>query len=153
MDPLARFEAKLDRRDDGCWIWKASCYRNGYGQFYYEGRLQPAHRVSWQLYRGPIPESLTIDHLCRTKLCMNPEHLEPVTMRVNSQRGKGSTTVCAQGHVYDKENTGWKLDGKRGWRRYCRMCAIIGGRRRRGWPAERLNDALIYQRTSRLKPP
>ncbi len=117
-----RFAAKYDVSPSGCWLWTASRFRNGYGQFRdKELPTSLAHRASWLLHRGLIP------HLCRNPLCVNPEHLELVTNRENSRRGKGSVTSCKHGHAYDEENTGWKLDKVRGWRRYCRACARKGG--------------------------
>jgi len=95
---------------------------------------QLAHRVSWLLYVGPISDGMQIDHLCKNVGCVNPAHMELVTNRENSQRGRGSITECKQGHSYDDENTGWKFDKTRGWRRYCRACARDGMRRRRAWP-------------------
>jgi HNH endonuclease len=70
----------------GCWIWQRSTSLNGYGQVWHEGRLQRAHRVFHQLYVGPIPDGLQIDHTCENKLCVNPDHLDAVTALVNTQR-------------------------------------------------------------------
>src|SRR5689334_8336917 len=89
----SRFWVKVDKGGPlGCWIWTASINVDGYGQFivYDAGRKRglsiPAHRVAWQLVRGSIPQDLYIDHLCRTRSCVNPEHLEPVTNKVNILR-------------------------------------------------------------------
>lgn len=78
-----RFWAKVDksRGENGCWLWTAGRFTNGYGQF----GLTPAHpvqahRLAYELQVGPIPEGLTIDHLCRVPLCQNAKHMEPVTL-------------------------------------------------------------------------
>ena len=83
-----------------------------------------AHRVAFEAYRHPIPEGLTIDHLCRVPACINPDHLEPVTLRINILRGVGPTAVhaaqthCYQGHEFTNENTFRTKNGGR----VCRMC-------------------------------
>lgn len=97
----ARFWAKVDKGDPaGCWRWTASGV-HGYGQFSVAGALILAHRYSWELLRAPIPAGLTLDHLCHTnstdcpggkscphRACVNPDHLEPVTMYENLRRAK-----------------------------------------------------------------
>ena len=88
---LRRFETKFDVQPNGCWGWTAAKDpKTGYGNFSDKPtgrRMVNAHRMSWELYRGPIPAGLTIDHLCRNTSCVNPDHLEPVTQRENSRRG------------------------------------------------------------------
>jgi hypothetical protein len=71
----------------GCWIWQRSRFGNGYPQAWKDKRPYPAHRLYYELHVGPIPPGLDLDHLCRTPLCVNPAHLEPVTRRVNARRG------------------------------------------------------------------
>src|SRR5690349_8969939 len=81
----------------GCWDWLGAPRGNGYGGFAWDGRKSiAAHRASWQLLRGPIPSGLTLDHLCRNRRCVNPAHLEPVTMRENILRGIGPSAQCAK---------------------------------------------------------
>src|SRR5690348_1907218 len=106
-----RFWAKVDRRGPGeCWTWQAT-QTNGYGQFKIDGKQRYAHRVSYELTVGPIPDGLQIDHLCRNRACVNPAHMEPVTPRVNTLRGIGGAaaraarTHCPRGHAYTAENT------------------------------------------------
>lgn len=124
MDALERFMAKVGEPDaaTGCWPWLAAKSREGYGAFYLNGRVS-AHRVSYELHVGPIPEGLTIDHLCRNTSCVNPAHLEPVTNRENILRSDNFAgryarqTHCKRGHLYSPET----LYDRPG-RRDCRLC-------------------------------
>lgn len=104
---MERFWSKIDRQPDGCWLWTAGTNRGGYGTFYFDGRDVKAHRFAYQTLVGPIPEGLVIDHLCRTRACVNPSHLDPVTAEENVRRGEGPTAVnarkarCHRGHPLD----------------------------------------------------
>lgn len=127
-DLLARFLAKTDRRGDAdCWEWLARRDPDGYGTIKArrEGLGDRAHRVSYALLVGPIPDGLVIDHLCRNRGCVNPAHLEPVTNGENLRRGDGVTsqnfraTHCKRGHEFTPENTYLKNSGRR---RVCRAC-------------------------------
>lgn len=117
----------------GCWLWTGQVRTNGYGQAptgKRKGRAA-AHRFVYEFHMGPIPEGLELDHLCSTPLCVNPEHLEPVTHAENVRRGRSGAhnkvkTACPQGHKYDEVNTKWYQG-----RRYCRACANADGKRRR----------------------
>ena len=87
-DPEVRFWSKVDKRPDGCWLWAGNTTgTTGYGRFHIAGRMVVAHRWSWEQEHGPVPDGLVLDHLCRTRLCVNPDHLEPVTNRENVLRG------------------------------------------------------------------
>lgn len=82
-----RFASKIEPQPDGCWLWTASCGRGGYGQVWHGGTMARAHRVVYLLVTGsPIPDGLELDHLCRVRHCVNPEHLEPVTRQENQRR-------------------------------------------------------------------
>ena len=121
----ARLLAKaIINPETGCWEWTANRSQDGYGRIKVSGRKVKAHRVSYELTYGPIPEGLTIDHLCRVRHCINPAHLEVVTNRENILRGHAFTAVnaakthCPQGHEYTPENT---YISPKGYRK-CRAC-------------------------------
>ena len=113
----------------GCWLWSGCATKRGYGMIAVNapGRKPfgtGAHRVFFVALRGYNPEGLVIDHLCKTKLCVNPDHLEAVTNAENVSRAhKGvpekRLTHCARGHEVGSENTYYIKDG----RRECRACA------------------------------
>ena len=132
-----RFDQKVDRSDpEGCWIWLAATDGNGYGQINVGGRPVKAHRLAWQFDHGrPIPDGLSIDHLCRTRLCVNPAHLEAVSLIENTRRQLAAIghhnarkTHCPSGHPYDEENTRYS---SRGYGRVCRICRAESNRRYR----------------------
>jgi hypothetical protein len=90
-DPIARFIAKVASADaNGCEIWIGALTTHGYGAFWADGRQVAAHRFSYETFIGPIPDGLDLDHVwdrgCRSKACVNPSHLEPVTERENTRR-------------------------------------------------------------------
>jgi hypothetical protein len=110
MTEQERFFAKV-QKSDGCWEWIGARQRsNGYGRFWFRGRIRNAHRASHELFVGPIAAGLTIDHLCRNHGCVNPAHLEAVTHRENTLRGIGKTAQqvrrmsCPQGHPLSGSN-------------------------------------------------
>lgn len=92
----------------GCWLF-TMVLNSGYGQIFVNGRKWLAHRAAYELLVGPIPEGMTLDHLCRTRSCINPDHLEPVTIRENLRRGVNrvanlmAQTVCKWGHKFALE--------------------------------------------------
>lgn len=112
VTPLDRFLNKvvaLDDEDGGCWIWLAAVSIHGYGQFgLRNGMPTPAHRWSYQHFVGPIPDGLVIDHVCRRRDCVNPDHLEAVTQGENLRRGRRDRMIYAsvwgeRGELFDKE--------------------------------------------------
>ncbi len=115
----------------GCWEWSGDIATNGYGSFRYgpmaggqKQKVGRAHRLAWELFVGPIPNGLVIDHLCRNRRCVNPNHLEPVTHSENLLRGSktnGNTfkTHCKRGHEFTEENTYRYPSGKK---RQCLTC-------------------------------
>lgn len=76
---------------DDCWLWQGATTRGGYGHLKIKGRNKRAARVLYELLVGPIPAGLTLDHLCRVRLCVHPAHLEPATNAVNVQRAVAAT--------------------------------------------------------------
>lgn len=125
-----RFMKKVVAHSDGCWIWTGATVRDKYGEFKTPDKKAPvyAHRWSYEQFIGPIPEGLTIDHLCRNTRCVNPKHLEPVTLAENLSRGNGvgarhaRQTQCVHGHPFDEENTRIKIDSRGRRHRQCRSC-------------------------------
>ncbi len=147
---LDRFMEKVELPSglDGCWMWKGATYgREGtkYGTIFTGERndlghplSRGAHRVSYELAVGVIPDGMEIDHLCRVTLCVNPDHLEPVTRLENQRRGfspmqaQRKQTHCKRNHPLDEQNTYiWH-----GMRR-CRICQAADARRYRAAKAAR----------------
>lgn len=121
---LDRFWEKV-QTGEGCWQWTGSLARGGYGSIGFEGHTLRAHRVAYEALVGPIPEGLVLDHLCRNRGCVNPTHLEPVTLHENLLRGEpANRTHCPAGHAYTAQNT-WMWHGKR----KCRECGRLRQRR------------------------
>jgi hypothetical protein len=120
-----RFWQYVNKTDD-CWLWTGAT-SHGYGNFYLprEGRTTTqiqAHVFAYQTLRGPVPEGLVIDHLCRTKRCVRPDHLDPVTQQLNVIRGDVARVLrentCRHGHEYTPENTHINRKGAK----VCRIC-------------------------------
>lgn len=139
MKPIEdRFFAKVEfspDRYDGtpCLLWTASLDGHGYGAFYDGTRTEAgnpktvrAHRWLYERWLGPVPDGLDLDHLCRVRHCVNPDHLEPVTRAVNLARSsltpqarRAAQTHCLRGHEFTPENTYLRAHG-----RSCRQCAL-----------------------------
>ena len=114
---------------ENCWEWQGHRYNwKGwkYGIYSIEGKEYKAHRVSWTLLKGEIPDGLVIDHLCRNHSCVNPQHLEPVSNAENVRRGVGkkNKTHCINGHPYTKKNVHTYYSSKYpNGRRQCKICS------------------------------
>ena len=82
--------------DTPCWLWIGGQNGHGYGQVNRDGRLWQAHRWYWEQEHGPVPEGLELDHLCRNRACVRPDHLEPVTRTENTRRGAHARLTRSQ---------------------------------------------------------
>lgn len=123
---LCRFMSKVTFAENGCWTWTAYLNSDGYGIFRDRSHTTPfAHRWAFtELGQRVLVDGLTLDHLCRNRACVNPDHLEQVTHQENMRRSAGHDllTHCAKaGHEFTPENTGWNDTGRT--KRYCRQCA------------------------------
>lgn len=136
-EDLARFWGNVDTSGE-CWSWTAGQSSNGYGIYCMPTRLGGrgvrAHRVSYEMHVGPIPDGLVIDHLCRNRTCVNPDHIEPVTQAENIRRGVAYLVsqrggVCGNGHPITPENTYFRPDRVSG---VCRPCKAEQWRRHKG---------------------
>lgn len=119
--------------NSGCWLWIAYIDKHGYGKFniseHGRNRNVLAHRYVFELVRGPIPPGLQTDHLCKTRSCVNPAHLELVTSAVNNRRGLNHNrlkTHCQRGHPYSGDNLYLRPDGLG---RDCKACRADQKRR------------------------
>lgn len=172
MGKQISFEEHADRyvvAENGCWHWQGHVFPTGYGTFYKRehgngpGKNYLAHRNSYEVHVGPIPEGLVLDHTCHNndpvceegvnclhRRCINPAHLEPVTRLENIFSGKTVARVnrdkthCPQGHEYSADNT--YSDGLN--KRQCKTCRIVtqkryydsehGGEKKRAYARERM---------------
>lgn len=144
-----RFWSKVDGGDvTTCWLWTASKDRKGYGRFGITAKLTRfAHRWAYEQLIIEVPDGLVLDHLCRNTSCVNPWHLQPVTIAVNVRRGRqweSEKTHCPAGHLYDDGNTYRAPAGHR----ECRICRRAATRRHA--PAKR--EYLRQWRSNRKNP-
>jgi hypothetical protein len=133
--PRLSLEERLEKfsipePNTGCILWLGAVSRGprgGYGMMTYKRQARRAHRIAYELYRGPIPPGFELDHLCRVRSCINPRHLEPVTMRENVLRGASGPaenarkTHCRMGHPYSGRNLFIRKSGSRS----CRSCLVV----------------------------
>jgi hypothetical protein len=141
LTPASRFAAKialgpLSLRHGApgpCHLWTGAQTEKGYGSFWADGRTVKAHRYAYELYVGPIPAGLDVDHICRRRACVNPRHLRAVTHRdnilasTNHVARRAARTHCPAGHPYDDTHTYRAPNGTR----KCRTCKAAAARARR----------------------
>lgn len=138
---IDRFMDRVDQSGD-CWEWTGRKFWDGYGIFYVGRTTVRAHRWSYEHFVGPIPDGLVIDHLCRNRACVKPDHLEAVTNRENLMRGEGPSAVaaratrCVNGHPFDEKNTRVSPDGSR----VCRTCHRVAQVKARRAKMHRFTD-------------
>lgn len=143
LRPYTRQKIAVDAKTR-CWNWIGIIEKNGYGRVRHNGRSCWAHRVIYEMFRGPIPLGLELDHLCRNTRCVNPDHLEPVTRLINARRasnGRALKMHCKHGHPYNESNTEIVLDaGGKFRQRICKTC-------KRSW--NRANKLRILEKAQR----
>lgn len=113
-----------------CWLWTGGLTDEGYGYYWLSGRTYGAHTIAYKDLVSDVPAGMHLDHLCRIRNCVNPDHLEVVTPAVNSERAnkpRVEATHCNHGHEWTPENTLPLGESKR-----CRQCILVRGHRKRG---------------------
>lgn len=103
-NPLLRFQERIIKHETSCWFWQARLNAQGYTVFKVNGKIVHVHRWAYETFKGPIPEGLVVDHLCTNRSCVNPDHLEAITVKENNIRAKG-TSCFQEGHPRTEENT------------------------------------------------
>lgn len=130
----------------GCWEWKGYINHNGYGKVVVNDTTRRAHRVSYEHFVGPLTPGLTLDHLCRNRRCVNPTHLEEVTLLENNRRGmpfrppptgrppsnpRKPAVACPQGHPYEPPNISWDVSSSGTRFKRCKICIAARGKAHR----------------------
>lgn len=127
---------RKEHPDTGCWEWTQSTSSTGYGLSRRRGMKISAHRLSYAAFVGPIPEGMCIDHLCRNRRCVNPRHMEVVTLGENVMRGMSPTIVaarngvCKHGHQLSGDNLYTRIRGGH-VQHQCKACCLINRNRTR----------------------
>jgi hypothetical protein len=141
-DVLVRFWNKV-KKTKKCWLWIGAIDTDGYGNWSQNKTPTKPHRFSYELHVEKIPKGMVIDHICRVRNCVNPDHLRVVSNRANLLIGEGfvgknyKKTHCIRGHEFTEENTRWY--------RNCRLCKICG------YDHNTTDKSKEYKRTRYLK--
>ncbi|MCL5885011.1 MAG: HNH endonuclease [Deltaproteobacteria bacterium] len=153
-EDILRFLKKIDidtNGPDDCWPWLGYKRKDGYGRFWVHGNYCYAHRISYEVFNGEIDNVLFVDHKCRNRICVRPDHLRLVDARTNCLENSHSIpninslkTHCPNGHEYSKENTYIHPDKSR----RCRNCRM---ERKERWHRENRGKYNEYQRAYRTK--
>ena len=129
MNVIEKLAAYSEVMPNGCREWRRATNSSGYPQVCFNGKNHLAHRIAYELHVGPLLDDMTIDHLCRNKICVEPSHLELVTLAENVQRqGRRDATHCKRGHEYTDANTIIKPRPNGRFIRNCRTCQRASGR-------------------------
>jgi hypothetical protein len=136
--PIERLLSKIVKSPTGCWLFTGKPNNSGYGSFWLYPNKIGAHRASWIIHFGPIPDKLNVCHKCDTPICVNPQHLflgtDSQNMRDCATKGRSKhlgqslKTHCKSGHIFDEANTHYSNNRKH---RSCRMCHKLAERRRK----------------------
>lgn len=132
-DFLARYGNKIQPEpNSGCWLWIGAWSDRGYGVVRKNKRIMFAHRLSYEMEYGAVPDGLELDHKCRVKCCVRPDHLEAVTHHVNVLRGDRTKKkyICKRGHALTKDNLYVYLVGHSTFSRSCKICVLAKSARR-----------------------
>ena len=127
---------QMQPHPSGCIFWTRAVVKSrtrAYGYVWFEGEMWLVHRLVWSLERGPIPEGMTVDHLCKTPLCQNVEHMRLLTRSEHGRESVGERTktlVCIRGHRFTPENT-YSYGSEGITKRQCRACRPIQARLRK----------------------
>lgn len=137
-----------------CWLWTGGLTDEGYGYYWLSGRTYGAHRIAYNDLIGDVPPGMHLDHLCRIRNCVNPDHLEVVTPTVNSDRAnryRAEADLCNHGHEWTPENTLALGD----YSKRCRQCLLVRGHRKRGKVCayDAFCDATSHVRVDRKRRP
>lgn len=126
-DSFDKVVGKVQKENNGCWLWTGYKDREGYGRCWYKRRKYGVHRLFYEIFVGQIPEGMTVDHVCFITACCNPEHLRLLSALDNARRQRSALKVhCKNGHELAGRNL---ILRKSGSARDCRACGLAAARR------------------------
>jgi hypothetical protein len=149
---LERFEAKfIPEPNSGCWLWTSAVNSGGYGTFSIRhSKSVMAHRFAYEIYKSEIPHGLEVDHRCFNRQCVNPDHLDAVSRKINVHRALYHRVVepakkvipkthCRRGHEHNEENSYFQDLGNGRRQRFCRRCRAIADSNRHSKKRSKIN--------------